>query len=190
MNDKLKSVLTYGMFAALISLLFSVILYVTDFILLSLWSGILIFIMNFVLLTFVLAFFGRKVRNQFSPDSYKYGAALKDSVIMVLVITVIAVLYNVAFLLWIEPGYEERIMVEMTNKVEMMMYDQGLPQSQIDKTINEMMKQPKKSILKSSLGALSYSLISGVICALIAAAFVKKKNSDAFGEAMGKIENE
>ena len=188
MNEKFKSLLTYGLYAALISVLFSVILYVTDFVLLSMFAGFIIFIMNFVLLTFILAYFGRKVRNQVSPDSYKYGAAFKDCLIMVSVITVVAVLYNAAFLLWIEPGYEERIMIEMANKVETMMYENGVSQSQIDKTVNDMLNQPKKSILTSSLGALVFSAVSGVICSLVAAAFIKKKNVDAFSKAMENIE--
>lgn len=187
MSEKLKTTLLYGLYAAIISILVSVIMYVTDFILLSLYAGIFVFIINTAILVFLLIFFGKKIRNAFSPDSYKYGAAFKDMLIIVGVITIFAVVYNAAFLLWIEPGYEERIMVEIANKVEIMMYNQGLPQSQIDKTINEMLNQPKKTTVESSMGAFVYSAIFGVIISLICAAFVKKKPKDAFDEAMGGI---
>jgi hypothetical protein len=187
MSEKLKTTLLYGLYAAIISVLLSVVLYVTDFILLSLYAGIFVFLINTAILVFLLIFFGKKIRNAFSPESYKYGAAFKDMLIIIGVITIIAVAYNAAFLLWIEPGYEERVMVEVANKVEIMMYNQGLPQSQIDNTINEMLNQPKKSVAESSLGALVYSVVFGVIISLICAAFVKKKPVDAFDEAMGGI---
>lgn len=187
MSEKLKTTVMYGVYAGLFSILLSVILYVTDFVLLSLFSGILIFILNIGLLLFLLIFFGKKIRTAFSPEVYKYGAAFKDLLIIVGVISIMAVIYNTTFLLWIEPGYEQRIMVEIANKVEIMMYDQGVAQSQIDKTIGDMLDQPRKSILQSSMGALIFSLISGVICALISAAFVKKKSKDAFSNAMGDI---
>lgn len=187
MSEKLKTTLLYGLYAAIISVLFSVVLYVTDFVLISLYAGIFIFLINTAILVFLLIFFGKKIRNTFSPDSYKYGKAFKDMLIIIGVITVVGVAYNAVFLKWIEPGYEERIMIEVANKVEIMMYDQGVPQSQIDKTINDMLSRPKKTIAESSLGALIYSLVFGVIISLICAAIVKKKPVDAFDEAMGGI---
>lgn len=167
MSEKLKTTLLYGLYAAIISVLLSVVLYVTDFILFSLYAGIFVFVINTAVLVFILIFFGKKIRNTYSPDSYKYGAAFKDMLIIIGVITIVAVAYNAAFLLWIEPGYQERIMVEIANKVEIAMYNQGVPQSQIDKTINEMLNQPQKSVAESSLGALIYSVVFGVIMCCI-----------------------
>ncbi len=190
MNDKNKTILTYGLYAALISVLFSVIVYVTDLIMLSLWSGLIIFFFNFLLTIFVLAFFGRKFRNTFSPDSFKYSSALKNAMIMVAAIAIIGFLYNFSFSSWIEPNYEERVTVAMADKVETMMIEQGVPQSKIDQTMDEMLKKPKTSPVKSAAHSIIWTLIMGFFSALIACAFVRKKSTDPFGEEMRNIDNE
>ncbi len=190
MNEKMKTLLTYGLYAALISILFSVIVYVTDFVMMSMWSGIVIFLVNFLLSVFILAFFGRKFRNAFSPESFKYSSALKNAMIMVAAIAIVGFVYNFAFSTWIEPNYEERVRVEMASKVEQMMYEQGVPQSKIDKTIDDMLKQPKTSAIKSAGFSIIWTLIMGFFSALIACAFVRKKSDDPFGAEMSEIDNQ
>jgi large subunit ribosomal protein L22 len=113
MKDNLKTILKYGFFAGLFNILLSVLFYVTDYAFLGLFALGSIPAISGVLTLALLIIFGIKYRNEFSPDFYKYKLALKNAILMVVIISLLGVIYSLTFRFVIEPEYENRMKVEV-----------------------------------------------------------------------------
>ena|SRR5690554_5503368 len=171
-----KSSLKYGISLGLISVVFSLIIWSAKLIEeLGLFGSGLLGIFSLVISFIILLIFTRMYRNKELDGYISFNEAFQFGLLVVLVGTIITTIYNLLFHTVIDPGYTEHALAVMQQKTLDFMEGAGLPDSQIEETLNRLDDTP--TLLESLRQGFVTSLISGVILSLITAAIVKKNQT-------------
>jgi hypothetical protein len=162
-----KSAINYGLFYAVVSIIITVIFYVTGNMTskLAQWSGILIMIAAVVLIQ--LAY--RKELGGYM----NYGEALVIGLLSMIVASAIAGIFTFVLYKFIDPA----LIDQMRLFTEQQMYERGVPDSQIDAAMAIATKFQTPLFL--FISSLFSGIFMGLILSAIAAIFTKKKSPDA-----------
>lgn len=175
-----KSVLTYGAYLAVISILISVVIWAGNIMeSLGIWAGSLIGLVNLVILVVLLVIFTKAYRNKYLDGYISFKDAFVFGLLVVIFSTIISSVYTFIFNSFIDPGYTERIMLAMQTKTVEMLESKGMSQDIIDQTISKFQEKGIPTAFKQAWQGVLFGSIFGAIMALISAAIAKKKNEDS-----------
>ena len=175
MKSNLKVVIRYGLIFGLVNIVFAVLVYVFDVVTMGMFAGFFIGLISLLIIVVALIWSGRHYRNTYNGGYIKYPQALMLAAMVVVVSTLLVFCYDVVFRTVIEPGYDERIKTEMTQRTVQYMTEKGVPDDQIDKVIDNMNAQQPKPLAIKLLWSFLGPLIFGFVVALITSLFVMKK---------------
>lgn len=178
MKTKLNIILKYGAYISLPMILLSVIGYVFNIESSKSygWLTVLVFVLT---VFFVQKFY----RDEFYGGFVKYGKLLGDTMLMLLVGSIIIFLYTMVFYRFIAP---EQIQA-MLDMVDDQLYSQGLSDSEIEMSLAVLKKI--YTPLGLSVSAMFSTLFQGFLISLITCIFNKRKK-DGFSEAMQEVKEE
>ncbi len=170
--------MTYGAILGIVSIIFSVILYISGFMPYNFKRMILVGIISLVI-TIVFVNTGIKsYRDKVLDGSISYGQALIVGLLIVVFSTILSSFYSLIFNLYIDPEYTKRVMEATKNWQFDFLTRMGTPEASIEDAMDKMDKQMAGSTpLKSFFAGLYISAIFGFILSLIISAFVKKNKN-------------
>ncbi|MGQ8335208.1 DUF4199 domain-containing protein [Sunxiuqinia sp. A32] len=192
-TSMLKPAMNAGIILAIVSILFSVIVWITKLIEnMGIFGSFVIMLVSLVITVVLLIVFTKRYRDINLGGQITFKDAFLFGLFIVVLSTVITSLYNYIFHNFIDPGYQERVMTSMQDKVYQMMSSKGVPEAQIEETLNQMAAQEKPTPLQLLRQSVIFGLIGGSIMSLISSAIIKKNinNEDAFDEAMEEVKSE
>lgn len=188
-----KTALTYGIYMAVVSILISLIVWATNLMeSLGLFGTSAIGLVNLLVMVILLIIFTKLYRDNLLGGKITFKQAFTFGVLVVVCSSLISGLYNYIFFKFIDPGYMERIMTMMQEKMYQMLSNRGLPEDQIETAMRAFEEKGIPTPLESVQQALLGGLIGGAIMSLISSAIVKKnkEKEDAFAEAMEEVKTE
>jgi uncharacterized membrane protein (DUF106 family) len=174
----LQFALTYGAILGVVSVIFSIIMYIAGFMPTSFSKMFIVLIISLgISIIFVSA--GMKgYRDKVLDGSISFGQAFLVGMSIIVVSAIIGSLYNLIFTTIIDPDYMDRVMEATKNSTYEWMNSKGLPDAQIEEAMDKMDKQKEgMTPLKNFSKGLISSLIFGAILSLIIAAFTKKNRN-------------
>ncbi|QIA07738.1 DUF4199 domain-containing protein [Draconibacterium halophilum] len=175
----LKSSLTYGIYAALISIFLSVVIWAGGLMeSMGMFGSVIIAISSLVISFVVLLIFTKNYRNKEFGGYISFVEAFKFAMLVIIVSTVILLIYNFIFHSFIAPDYMENLMATMQQKTLAFMESNGVPDANIDQAMEQFEEVP--TIAKTLQQTAMSGLIGGIIISLIVAAIAKKKVEDSY----------
>ncbi len=172
----LQHTMTYGAILGIISVIFSVILYMVGY---MPYNFKRIFLVAFVSLVIMIAFIvvgTRSYRDKVLDGSILYIRAVIVGLLIVVFSTIISSFYNLIFNLFIDPEYTNKVLEATKSWMFDFMTRMGSTDAQIEDAISKIDKQQAESTpLNSFFKGIYTSIIFGFILSLITAAFVKKQ---------------
>ncbi|ALM48403.1 hypothetical protein AMR72_05520 [Flavobacterium psychrophilum] len=183
-----KNGLNFGVILGIVSILITVIIYVTDptkFV--SIWVGLGIILMNLIFGIFVIA-----KTKQALGGFITFKEAFTVYFITMALASLISIIFMYLLFNFIDPSIKETIMVATTEMTVNMMKNMGVKTEEIRKTVEAMREVDNFSILKQLQSYLGGLLIHTII-GLIVAAVMKKNNPYPFtpsDEELNKVGSE
>ncbi|WP_321372649.1 DUF4199 domain-containing protein [uncultured Draconibacterium sp.] len=175
----LKSSLTYGIYAALISIFISVVIWAGGLMeSMGMFGSAILGVLSLVISFVVMLVFTKNYRNKEFEGYISFAEAFKFAILVSIVSTIILLVYNYIFHSFIAPDYMENLMATMQQKTLEFMESRGVPDSSIDQAMKQFEEVP--TIAKTLRQTLLSGLIGGAIVSLIVAAIVKKKVEDSY----------
>jgi len=174
----LQFTLNYGAILGIVSVIFSLILYITGFMPVNIKRIVLISLIGLAI-TIVFVSAGMKgYRDKVLGGTITYKQALLVGVMIVVFSTILTSFYNLIFNLYIDPEYNSKVIEASKNWTYDWMNNIGAPEGQIEDTMERYDKQLENSTpLKTFFQSLYMSAIFGFILSLIIAAFTKKNRN-------------
>lgn len=186
-----KSAMNSGLVLALVSILVSVIIWATALMeKLGLFATAGVGLFSLLITVIMLIILTKRYRDNSLNGVISFKDAFVFGVFVVVLSTIISALYSYIFNNFIDPGYQERILTSMQDKLYQFMSAKGVPEDQIEQTIDQMQAKGTPTPMEVLTQSVIFGIIGGTIMSLISSAIVKKKNEDAFDEAMDEIKSE
>jgi len=170
--------MTFGAIAGFAIIIVYLILYFLNF-QKNYFSEIIIYIV----LISIIVIGTKQYKNTVLSGNISYGKALGTGTVISLFASIIVAFYMFIFLKFIDSDSIAKILSAMEDN----MYQQGLPENQIDESIETIKKFTTPFTMTIST-VLTYTFL-GFLFSLITSAFLKKK-SNGFNAAMAEIEKE
>ena len=188
-----KTALTYGIYLAVISILISLVVWATSLLeVLGVMGSMVIGLVNLLIMVILLIVFTKLYRDNVLGGKITFGKAFSFGVLIVVCSALITGIYNYVFFKFIDPGYMERIMTMMQEKMYQMLSNRGMSEDQIDVAMRAFEEKGVPTPFESVKQSLLNGLIGGAVMSLISSAIVKKniQKEDAFEEVMDEVKNE
>ena len=194
-----KSIMRYkvamnaGLILAVISILFAVVAWVTNLVEnLGLMANAMMVLFSLLITVIMLVILTKNYRDKHLGGEINFKEAFFFGVLVVILSTVIASLYSYIFNTFIDPGYQDRIMLSMQDKLYQFMSGNGVPEDQIEAALSQMENTKTPSPMQVLGSSVISGFIGGTIMSLISSAIIKKKrkDEDAFEEAMEEVKSE
>lgn len=174
----LKSALVYGLYAGLISILLSVIIWAGGLLeSLGMWGSALIGILSLVVTLIILIIFTRMYRDKELGGVITFGQAFQFGILVIVVSIIVSSIYTFIFQSFIDPDYMVRVMQSIQDKTLAYLERMGASDAQIDKTMARFAEVP--TVFKSIKQGLISGLIGGAILSLISSAVIKKNKKES-----------
>jgi len=127
---------------------------------------------SYTAMAFAFFYYQKTYRDNFNDGFLSLGEAVKIGVTIAVVAGILTAIYNVIFMLYIEPDYIDKMLL----KIEEQMLDANpdMPQAQIDMAL-AMSKKTMSPMISIPLGIIG-SAVSGLILSLATGFFTKKNN--------------
>ncbi len=171
-----KHSLNYGILFGLLLIIYSVVLYMFNIVPVGFSKlTLLLLVVNLAIYFFALWFFTKSYRNDILGGYIDYGKAFLFGLLIVAFSSILLAIYNYIFNAFIDPDYVQRLMDATQDWTREFMSSKGVPQSQIDITMEKMESKSLTTPLKYALQGILGSIIFGAIISLITSAIVKKK---------------
>ena len=171
-----KHSLNYGILFGLLLIIYSVVLYMFNIIPVGLSKlSLLLLIVNLAIYFFALWFFTKSYRNDILGGYIDYGKAFLFGLLIVAFSSILMAIYNYIFNAFIDPDYVQKVTDATQEWTREYMSSKGLPQAQIDITMEKFESESLPTPLKSALQGILGGVIFGAIVSLITSAIVKKK---------------
>ncbi|MFH2144116.1 MAG: DUF4199 domain-containing protein [Bacteroidota bacterium] len=183
-----KDSIKYGIILGLISIILSVLIYVFDLVTISLWSGAIVGLLTLIVYFIAILILIKNYRDKILGGFLKYGRGLAFGTITGIYAAILIAAYTFLFNEVIDPDYQKNTMEKVSEMTVDYLYKAGLPDDQIEKTIDMMQTKEIPSAMSASLLSIPGNIIFVFIVSLIAAAFAKKKK-DPYLSAMEEIED-
>lgn len=175
----LKSSLTYGIYAALISIFISVVIWAGGLMeSMGIFGSAIIGILTLIIYFIVMLVFTKNYRNKEFGGYISFAEAFKFAILVTIFSTLVILIYNYIFYSYIAPDYLENLMAAMQQKTLEFMESKGVPDASIDQAMEKFEDIP--TIAKTLRQSVISGLIGGTIISLIVSAIVKKKLEDSY----------
>lgn len=176
----------HGLIFGLINIVLAVIIYVFDLVTINLFAGFFIGIFNLVLFFIVIFMLTKSYRTKIG-GYISYGKALQYGLLIGVFASLIGALYQLIFNTLIDPDYQKIMMEKIGSMVEEKMIASGLSEEMIEQQMAAFDSTEIPSPVNTALKTIPGTIIFTFIVSLITSIFVKKKNENAFAEAMNDI---
>jgi hypothetical protein len=177
-NIFLRQALNHSLVYATISILISVIIWITNlFSILGLMGNAVIGILNLVIMYSALLIFTKHFRNNYLDGYMDFGKAYLYGLIIIVGSSFLVMFYNFIFFSYIDPGYTEKMLMVMQEKMSIFLQNKGLSEDKIDEVLSKFKDVPIQSPFQTAKSGFVQSVILGAILALISAAFARKSNN-------------
>jgi predicted PurR-regulated permease PerM len=114
-------------------------------------------------------------RDKVLGGTISYGNAFLAGLLIVIFSSIITGFYTLIFNTIIDPEYMDKVFEATKNWTADYLNSMGLPDSQIDSSIEKIEKQQANyNALKAFFTSIAWSSVFGVVISLITSAFVKK----------------
>lgn len=177
-RDTIKPSMTYGVALGIIAVIFSLILYFLNIMPIGIAKPMLLFVVQVAIYFLGVLFFTKSIKKEVFGGTIDYRQALLVGLLIGFFTSIITSAYTFLQNVVIDPEYMNRYIDAQSQWMADYMYSKGLPDAQIEKTLEglEDARETKitfgsyiKSVLLSTLG---FGVIS-----LITAAIVRTKQS-------------
>ncbi len=188
-----KVAATYGLYLAAINIVLTLIIWSTSMLeSLGMMATMVVSLVNLVVTVVLLIVFTKLYRNNHLDGKITFGKAFSFGVIIIVLSAVIGSIFSFILYKFIDPGYMERIMTSMQEKMYQMLSNMGTPEAQIEEAMRAFQEKGIPTAMQTVQQALIGGLIGGALMSLISAAIVKKnvQKEDAFEEAMEEVKTE
>ncbi len=161
-----------GLIIGGISVLFSMLTYLTGVNVFNFAFLGINFLVSLALMILPVIWFGRQYRDKFKGGYMSYGQALMFGIMSILTASVIVAVYHIIFNSLVSSDY----MLEMADNFMTKMSEMpGMTDEILDKTYNDILKQINASAYKKAIQAFTSFALMGGVMSLISAAFIKKQ---------------
>ncbi len=156
--------LTWGIIIGLVSIVYSVILYMVDQVFNQTlgYFGILILIAGLVIAV-------KSYRDNVLEGEISFGKAFGFGILVALVSAVLGAIYNYLLYTVIDPDLQQKMLEMVAEK----MLDKGVPEGQIDQAL-EVSKRFMGPVITSIVAVFSGTLFGTIISLVVAAIFKKE----------------
>jgi len=161
-----KTCLKYGLILGLVSIVFSVLIYMFD-LTFATWTIIPSLLLSFV----VLFLLQRSYRDTYNNGFITYGKSLGVGVVIFIYASVIIAIYTYLLYTVIDPGMIDKQMAMAADK----MVAKGIPEASMDAALKMQEKMLKPWII--SLMGIFTTIFYGFILSLISSIFVAKQGN-------------
>ena len=173
-SSLLKNAINGGLLLGLISIVFSVILYVLDIVPVGITKGLVMLVISLLIYFFVIFYTSKSYRNNVLGGYISFGQAFIFGLLVAIFAAILTAIYNYIFYALIDPEYAARVASLTKDWTETFMESKGVPEATIAEAldkIDEKIVTPLKSVRQALIGGT----IFGAIVSLITSAIVKKK---------------
>jgi len=161
-----KTCLKYGLILGLVSIVFSVLIYMFD-LTFATWTIIPSLLLSFI----VLFLLQRSYRDTYNNGFITYGKSLGVGVVIFIYASVIIAIYTYLLYTVIDPGMIDKQMAMAADK----MVAKGIPEASMDAALKMQEKMLKPWII--SLMGIFTTIFYGFILSLISSIFVAKQGN-------------
>jgi hypothetical protein len=174
----LQFTMTYGAILGAVSIIISVIVYITGFIPFNLKRMLLMGLLSLAISIIFVSTGIKSYRDKILGGSITFSQALIVGLLIIVFSTILASFYSLIFNLFIDPDYNNRIIEAMKNWQYDFMTNMGATEDQIEDAISKIEKQQAEyTPLKGFFQSIYVSAIFGTILSLLIAAFTKKNKN-------------
>lgn len=169
-NKKVNIGVTYGLISGLATVIFSLILYLGG----VKWFVHPIAYLGFLIPIVIAVLAGLKQKK--SDEGYlEFSTGLKVVFTTFVIGTIIGTLFSFVLFNYIDVPFREALTQETVERAQKMMHNFKVPQDEIDKATEDMMKGNNYSFGKQALGTAFYCILWFIVSLIIAAIIKKKK---------------
>jgi len=174
-SSLLQFTMTYGAILGVVSIIISLLLYISGFMPFNIKRLLLIGLISIIIMIVFIVRGTKSYRDKVLEGSISYGQALMVGLLIVVFATILSSFYNLIFNLFIDPEYNNRLLEATKNWTYDFMNNMGVPDAQIEEQIERIEKQQANATpMKSFFQSIYFSVIFGFILSLITSAFIKK----------------
>jgi uncharacterized membrane protein (DUF106 family) len=167
--------MTYGAILGIVSIIFSLMLYMLGILPDNFKRMILIAVVGFTIMIIFIVIGTKSYRDKVLGGTITFGNALFAGVLIVVFSTIISSFYTLIFNMFIDPEYMNKVYESMKNWMYDYLNNMGVPDAQIEKSMDKIeSKQANYTPLKGFFQSIFSSVIVGLILSLITSAFIKK----------------
>lgn len=175
-SNLLKSTMTYGLNLGLVSVIFSVILYIFNIMPVGFVMPLLLLVISLAITFFLIIYFTKKIRAELYDGSVTFREALLIGVLIAFFASIITSFYGLIQNLVIDPDYMARYVEAQKIWMYDFMSSRGIPESTIMDSMDKIDERvsdykPVREFFKS----IFMGTLFGFIVSLITAAILRKK---------------
>lgn len=130
--------------------------------------GMLIFVIFIGIIIYGIGAFSKK----YAEGTFTFGEGFKLGITIALIMGIITVIFSYIYQTFIDPDQIERMASAMLEFLE----DKGVPEAQIQDTIDKMREARENPIAQLPKGLMMYLIIGAIAAAIGGAIFKKKEN--------------
>ncbi len=167
-------VIKYSIILALISIIITTLIYITnETMMIKWWFGLISLAISFAL----LIYFGITIRNE-NGGFMKFKTAFMLIALIVFFSTLISSVYNITLHTVIDPDLGSRLNEAIVEQTAAMMESFGMPEDQLDEALAKVREQDNFSLPALLKSTAIGSIIGALIMGLIVGAIIKKKEPE------------
>jgi hypothetical protein len=173
--SQLQFTMTYGAILGIVSIIFSIILYITGYMPYNFKRMALTSVIGIGIMIAFIVVGSRTYRDKVLDGTISYGKALVLGMMIVVFATILSGFYSLIFNLFIDPEYSDKVFEATKNWMYDYMNNMGVPDASIEESMDRIDKQQAAyTPMKAFFQSIFYSFIVGFVLSLITSAFVKK----------------
>ena len=174
--------MTYGIIMGIVSVIFSLILYMTGFMPYNIKRTLLVGLISLIIKIVFIVTGTKTYRDKILNGTISYWNAVVVGLLIIVFSAILSSFYSLIFNLYIDPEYINKVTEASKNWWYDYLNRIGAPDYQIEDMMNKLDEQMASNTpIKSFFQGLYMSAIFGLIVSLITSAFIKK-NPNPFSE--------
>lgn len=171
----LQFTMTYGAILGIVSIIFSIILYIAGYIPYNFKRMALTAVIGIGIMIVFLVMGSKAYRDKVLEGTISYGKALVLGMMIVVFATILSGFYSLIFNLFIDPEYADKVFEATKSWMYDYLNNMGVPDASIEQSMDRIEKQQAAyTPMKAFFQSVFYSFIVGFVLSLITSAFVKK----------------
>ncbi len=172
----LQYTMTNGALLGIILIIVSLLFYIIGFIPDSIGRAVIIPLINALIVIIFVVRSTKAYRNKVLEGSISFGNAFLVGLLVILCAYILRSFYDLIFTTLIDPGYADRIYEGLTNSMYDMYSNMGVPESQIDASMERFTRQQENyTPLRAFFSSILSASVFGAILCLITGAILKKE---------------